>query len=111
VVAIHSTLMPHGKVLVFYNNPTFGDEDAAKVMVWDPTTRTGVRRDAPSNIWCAGQVLLGDGRVLVVGGNLGYQDPVNRNLPGNSFRGLNEIWLFDPVTETWDPGPSPRRPT
>jgi hypothetical protein len=108
VIAIHATLMPNGKILYFYNNPSFGDEDLAKVMVWDPVTKTGVRRDVPSNIWCAGQVLLADGRVLVVGGNLKYQDPVNPGLPGNSFRGLNEIWLFDPVTETWTQGPNMR---
>ncbi|HSJ73893.1 MAG TPA: galactose oxidase-like domain-containing protein, partial [Miltoncostaeaceae bacterium] len=106
VVAIHTTLMPNGKVLVFYNNPTFGDEDAAKVMVWDPATRTGVRRDVPSNIWCAGQTLLADGRVLVVGGNLQYQTAPGT--PGGSFKGLNEIWLFDPVTETWTQGPNMR---
>jgi hypothetical protein len=108
VIAIHATLMPNGKILYFYNNPSFGDEDLAKVMVWDPVTKTGVRRDVPSNIWCAGQVLLADGRVLVVGGNLKYQDPVNPNVPGNSFRGLNEIWLFDPVTESWTQGPNMR---
>ena len=103
IIAIHSTLMPNGKILFFYNNPSFGDEDAAKVMVWNPVTRTGVRRDVPSNIWCAGQVLLADGRVLVVGGNLQYQVP-----PSSAFKGLNEIWLFDPITETWTQGPNMR---
>ena len=96
IIAIHSTLMPNGKILFFYNNPSFGEEPAAKagkVMVWDPVTRTGVRRDVPSNIWCAGQTLLADGRVLVVGGNLQYE------VPGSSaFKGLKEIWLFDPIT-------------
>ncbi len=102
IIAIHSTLMPNGKILYFYNNPSFGDEDAAKVMVWDPVTRTGVRRDVPSNIWCAGQTLLADGRVLVVGGNLQYETPG----PSSAFQGLNEIWLFDPITETWTQGPN-----
>ena len=105
IIAIHSTLMPNGKILNFYNNPSFGDEDAAKVMVWNPVTRTGVRRDVPSNIWCAGQVLLADGRVLVVGGNLKYE---TAGQPSGAFRGLNEIWLFDPITETWTQGPNMR---
>jgi hypothetical protein len=61
-----------------------------------------VRRDVPSNIWCGGQVLLADGRVLVVGGNLQYQV----GGPGGSFKGLNEIWIFDPATETWTQGPN-----
>ena len=101
VVAIHTTLMPNGKVLFFYNNPTFGDEALGRVEVWDPATQTGVRRDVPANIWCGGQVLLADGRVLVVGGNLKYEV----GGPAGSFKGLNQIWLFDPATETWTRGP------
>ena len=104
IVAIHTTLMPNGKVLFFYNNPEFGDEERGRVMVWDPATQTGVRRDVPANIWCAGQVLLADGRVLVVGGNLKYQV----GGPAGSFKGLNQIWLFDPTTETWQRGPDMR---
>lgn len=106
MVAIHSTLMPNGKVLIFYNNPAFGDEERGRAMVWDPATGTGVRRDAPANIWCAGQTLLADGRVLVVGGNLQYQTAPGQ--PGGSFKGLNEIWLFDPFTESWARGPEMR---
>ena len=101
IVAIHTTLMPNGKVLFFYNNPEFGDEARGRVMVWDPATQTGVRRDVPANIWCAGQVLLADGRVLVVGGNLKYEV----GGPAGSFKGLNQIWIFDPTTETWLRGP------
>ena len=47
IVAIHTTLMANGKVLFFYNNPNFGDEARGRVMVWDPATQTGVRRDVP----------------------------------------------------------------
>ena len=104
IVAIHTTLMPNGKVLFFYNNPEFGDEARGRVMVWDPATQTGVRRDVPANIWCAGQVLLADGRVLVVGGNLKYEV----GGPAGSFKGLNQIWIFDPTTETWLRGPDMR---
>ena len=68
VVAIHTTLMPNGKVLFFYNNPACRERPRRRVEVWDPATQTGVRRDVPANIWCGGQVLLADGRVLVVGG-------------------------------------------
>jgi hypothetical protein len=106
IVAIHTTLMPNGKVLFFYNNPNFGDEARGRVMLWDPATQTGVRRDVPGNIWCAGQTVLADGRVLVVGGNLQYQS--NPGQPGGSFKGLNQIWVFNPATETWTRGPDMR---
>ncbi len=101
VVAIHTTLMPNGKVLFFYNNPSLPETASARVEVWDPVTQTGVRRDVPGNIWCAGQTVLADGRVLVVGGTL--QNQVGG--PGGAFKGLNQIWIFDPATETWLRGP------
>jgi hypothetical protein len=103
MVAIHSTLMPNGKVLFFYANPGMGDAAGARAMVWDPVTRTGRRVDPPSNIWCAGQTLLADGRVLVAGGNLAYERPGEY-----TFKGLNQIWIFDPDDETWTRGPDMR---
>lgn len=105
IVAIHTTLMANGKILFFYNNPNFGDENLGRAMVWDPATQTGVRRDVPANIWCAGQTLLADGRVLVVGGNLKYR---TSDAPGGAFRGLNQIWIFNPATEAWTKGPDMR---
>lgn len=51
-----------------------------------------------TNIWCAGQTLLADGRVLVVGGNLAY--PAN----GVGYRGFKRIYTFNPGTSPGSPG-------
>ena len=62
--------------------------------VYDPVTGDGHRVDPPSNLFCAGQVPLADGRILFVGGQLDWTG-------GDNFFGLNQIWIFDPVAETW----------
>ena len=45
-----------------------------------------------TNIWCSGISFLADGRVLAMGGNLGYTP---------DWRGLQRAYVFDPWTETW----------
>ena len=106
IIAIHSTLMPNGKILFFYNNPVVRRRGRSrKVMVWDPVTKTGVRRDVPVEHLVrrpdpAGRRPRARGR---------GQPPVpDRPGPPAAFKGLNEIWLFDPVTETWTQGPNMR---
>ena len=50
--------------------------------------RTGLR----SNIYCGGASLMGDGRVLVTGGYLDFDET-----PGHvNDKGLNHTWTFDP---------------
>ena len=96
VTGIHGVLLPTGKVLYF----SYGGGDTGIASIWDPVTNTSHRVDPPAgayspheNLWCGGQTLLADGRVLVVGGNIPNTDGV--------FRGLDTIYLFDPSTETW----------
>ena len=60
----------------------------------DPGACTEVQKK-PANIWCSGQALLADGRVLVTGGNLEYETPTSY------YKGLNLVFTFDPNTETW----------
>lgn len=101
-VAIHSTLMHNGEVLIFeYVEGQAGVDRTSRVRVWDPST--GQARDAnlgyDRDVFCAGHNVLPDGRVLVSGGHdftAGQkQDPV----------GVAESDLYDPVSGTWSPTP------
>ena len=119
--AIHAVVMPTNKVL-YFSQPKWPAEDetvdGGNAHVWDPLTNTTTavpppavtwdgrddpfpdNRAVPANLWCAGQTLLADGRVLVVGGNLEY--PRNGgNGAGNGFKGGKWVMTFDPWTETW----------
>ena len=119
--AIHAVVLPTNKVL-FFSQPKWPAEDettdGGNAHLWDPLTNTtksvpppvvaydgrsvpfAGNRKVPANLWCAGQTLLPDGRVLVVGGNLEY--PINGgNGAHNGFKGGKWVMTFDPWTETW----------
>ncbi len=107
VIGINSVVLATGKVLMFAYPTADLTQNEATAWVWNPVTRTSRRVDPPTNpatgrpynIWCAGQAVLGDGRVLVAGGNLEY--PAN----GLDFKGLKTLLTFDPFTETWTKQP------
>jgi hypothetical protein len=85
LVAIHAVLLPNGKVLVW-------DLVGPTQQVWDPATNTfnDVTDTTVSfNYFCAGQTMLGDGRVLVDGGHIDYDI------------GVTQVHAFNPVTNTW----------
>jgi hypothetical protein len=62
IVAIHTMLLPTGRVLSIGRTGT--------PQVWDPATGVFTPYPAPANLFCSGHVLLSDGRVLVVGGHI-----------------------------------------
>jgi hypothetical protein len=85
LVAIHMTLMPDGKVLVWDDHT-----DATGAAVFDPATLTvSARPFLNANLFCAGQNLLSDGRVFVAGGHNG------------SHIGITAATIFNPPTQTW----------
>jgi hypothetical protein len=86
VQAKHMVQLSTGKVLVW----STGDN----ARVWDPTTGTFTLAPATfADLHCAGQSTLADGRVIVVGGQV-----------GSPHNGHNITSLFDPITQTWTRG-------
>ncbi len=109
-LAIHSVVLPTGKVLWFSRTP---DNDGGAAHVYDPVGETstpvppplvehGNGQTLPANIWCGGQAQLPDGRVLVAGGNLAYPAGDKDPRHGNGYKGAAWIYIFDPFTETWE---------
>lgn len=104
VVGITSVLLNNGKVLFWSYEPTqYGIPNGSNTGVaylWDPVTRSGTPLTPPSNIWCGGQTILGDGRVFLAGGNLRYPDP--NAVPGTTgYEGALSTYTFNPANNTW----------
>ncbi len=112
VMGINAALLPGTGKVLWYSYPTQPDTaqryDEAFAVLWDPAEGTGAgafrtvppppdpqQGGRPANIWCSGISLLADGRVLVTGGNLNYDTPYA------SYRGLQNVYTFDPRTERW----------
>lgn len=117
--AIHVAVLPTGELLYFGRQPLNRDgysrSNLGSAAIFNPNTgksrlvpppRIADNPDAqgnpmPASIYCSGQALLSDGRVLIVGGNL--NDPAAAHTPNNA--GVKHTFLFDPWTETWERGP------
>jgi len=89
VVAIHSHLLPDGRVLTWGHS---GDPT-----IWDPVTGAFQPAPNPIDIFCGGHSLLADGRLLVTGGNI------------SNDHGLPDANLFDFRTGEWTHGPQMAR--
>jgi Domain of unknown function (DUF1929)/Glyoxal oxidase N-terminus len=81
IVAIHTMLLPTGKVLAINRIQT--------PQIWDPATNQFTTVLAPANLFCAGHALLPDGRVFIAGGHI------------DDGKGLPNVTTFSPVTEQW----------
>ena len=94
IVPLHISLLPTGKVLA-WGKFEANTQLMANPRLWNPaagppTTAATVRAD--TMLFCSGQTLMADGRVMVSGGH--KQDD----------RGLDVTNIFDPVSETWVSG-------
>ena len=87
IVAVHSVLMNNGKLLQWD-----GWQTPEPTEVYDPAAQTFTTVNAPSSIFCSGNVQLPDGRIMTVGG---YGVSTTGNL------GLMDTNIFDPATQTW----------
>lgn len=85
-VAIHTTLMQNGKVLMWDG---WGGFDGQSYL-WDPATNTFTNAILEQNLYfCAGHTQLADGRVLAMGGH------------NNGSLGNNRSTVFSLVTNSW----------
>src|SRR5262249_15569635 len=95
-VAIHSALLPSGRILFWQGDFASGGQQ----YVLDPQTGNVTHvPDAKADLFCAGQAVLADGRVLVVRGTATSGGP-----------GVNNITAFDWHTQTLsEPAPVKNR--
>jgi hypothetical protein len=95
VKAIHSSVLPDGRVLQFSYPVTAVGSDA---FVWNPATgsSTDVSLNWARDIFCSGHGFLADGRLFVTGGHVHL---------ARYGLGVKNTDLFDPVSGTWTSGP------
>jgi plastocyanin len=87
LVGVHAILLNTGEIMTWDAWETGG---TPSVRLWNPSTQafTSVP-NTWSQIFCSGQVVLGDGRILVVGGHNGGEV------------GIKDVNIFDPATRNW----------
>ncbi|HEX7979035.1 MAG TPA: hypothetical protein VF461_10560, partial [Gemmatimonadaceae bacterium] len=90
IVAAHLAVLPDGRVMTWVSSDQPGDVERHEVHTWDPAT--GVFTDITAgvhNAFCAAEVFLGDGRLLVAGGHI------------SDNKGLKQAATFDWRMNAW----------
>jgi hypothetical protein len=101
---VHVLLLKTGRILAFggSGNDELSIDNPHPAETWDPVT--GETKILPQklggDIFCAGQVVLGDGRALIAGGTYRYDHTI-QGVPAPPFSGLEQCYLFDPEAEMW----------
>ena len=120
VVAISSSLMPTGKVLLVARpeywrggpNTDNISPDALRALqvpygeissVFDPISALHIPSEIDDNIFCHGIVLAPDGRLFTAGGDDG--GGMNRDASTGLGNGLRNVRYFDHISEEWQPIP------
>lgn len=117
IVAIHSILLPTGKIL-FWGPPEDQLPNETDAYIWNPRRGTGpdsleqvtpptIDKDGPGGsltgpapLYCSGQSLLPNGDVLVTGGNLVWPDTYGDDAY-DSYAGLDTVFIFDVSEGEW----------
>ena len=89
-VSVPDTIIQHAVLLPKTSRILFWDEGQRAEVI---DLKTGLTQKVParSNLFCAGQTLLADGRVISIGGDL----------PNDSGVGIVDTNIFDPRINTW----------
>ena len=104
--AIHSVMLNTGKVLVIAGSQNQWEQFSAGTFtsaLWDPKTNTLKDIATPHDMFCAGHVILRDGRVLVTGGTIGYPAYDAAGNLTRDWKGSKKSYIFDPIKEIYEP--------
>lgn len=98
-VAIHSTLLPTGKVLTYSYPSGSSAIGESESWLWNPSNSqfTEVPVANGTNIFCSAHALLPDGQVVSFGGT-------DQDSPLPDFWGQNEVNRFNTATQQWSTG-------
>ena len=92
--AIHSIILPNGKVMTYGTNQNGRPSYGFNYDVWDPVTgnHTTLPVQTGTNLFCSAQTVLPwSGQVLITGGD-------ENGLPGGGFNdAVNDVNVFDPA--------------
>lgn len=103
---IHSVVLNTGKVLMIAGSSNQWEQFAAgrfTTTLWNPADNSFKAIATPYDMFCAGHVILRDGRVLVAGGTVTYP---TYDASGNlvqDWRGSRKSYIFDPIKEIYQP--------
>jgi hypothetical protein len=86
IVAVHAALTSTGKVLTWQGS----FQSPLQQYVFDPTTGTATAANTSVNMFCAGQTISADGRIVVLGGT-----------STSGGLGTTTVNAFNPTTATW----------
>jgi hypothetical protein len=93
LVAVHASMLSNGKVAMW---DAFGAAMGSE-RIWDPATNSFQQTPSGLNLFCAGHVLLPDGRLFSAGGHV------------LAYAGITDTVLLNPLTGSWAQGPQMAR--
>lgn len=98
MLAIHGTVLHTGKLLL-WGYPVGRNGGPSPARLYDPVanTFTDATLPFPVDIFCAGQSIMYDGRVIVTGGLDDFHYPADSGIFNTTF--------YDPATNVWSMGP------